>query len=350
MQNVTLKEDIELLNLLVNSQQQCGNYLYSPGPYWEPKTRAMLRELKKNGLKKFRAYDNPVTTSFSDAQTIDVRLEFSGARFEIVNFFTCLFPANKIFNAQIDNTKSYAERSRKLESIILNKSSVVSHLNKTYIIPEVTDLGGAVRCTDIGGKKISHLYLELLRRLDVMLHDFDISKKRSYFEIGGGFGANLHLLISNFTNLKKFIYLDIAPNLYIGTQYLKAFYGDHVVDCVRSNQNTKLSFTDDNELEILCILPHQIENLNCSVDVFHCANSFIEMPQIVVENYITWIKKLINPEEGVITLNSYENFSIGPTFHPDEIPKMFSMNFKKKINDSLIGISKEYSYFATTKS
>ena len=348
--SLELSEDIEFLHLLMASQQQHGGNFYSPGPYWHSKTQATMRELKKNGLLNFRAFGNPATASFSDAPMIDTRKDFAGIRFEVVNFLTNLFPINKIFNAQVDYTTNYAEQITNLESIILNKSKVVPSLTKKYIIPEVTDLGGAVLCSLIGDQKISHHYLELLRRLDVTLEDFDITKKRSYFEIGGGFGANLHLLISNFSNLRKFIYLDIAPNLYFGTQYLKAFYGDHVVDCARNSEKTQISFANNNELEILCILPHQIENLKCSIDVFHNANSFVEMPRRVVKNYATWIKKLMDPEKGIITFNSYVDLDIGATFHPDEIPEMFSIDFKKKTHNTLIGINKEYSYFASIKS
>ena len=53
---------------------------------------------------------------------------------------------------------------------------------------------------------------------------FDFNEIRSYFEIGGGFGANIHFLITNYPNIKKIIYLDAVPNIYVGTEYLKFHY------------------------------------------------------------------------------------------------------------------------------
>ena len=31
-------------------------------------------------------------------------------------------------------------------------------------------------------------------------------KTKSFFEIGGGFGANIHFLVTNFSNIKKILY------------------------------------------------------------------------------------------------------------------------------------------------
>ena len=53
---------------------------------------------------------------------------------------------------------------------------------------------------------------------------------RLTFEIGGGVGTNVHLVLENYKNIRKVLYLDIPPNLYVGTQYLKAFYGNAVSD------------------------------------------------------------------------------------------------------------------------
>lgn len=76
-------------------------------------------------------------------------------------------------------------------------------------------------------------------------------------EIGGGFGANLHITLFNFPNIRKIIYVDIAPNLYIATQYLRSFYGDSVKDISTAKKN--FSFAETEDLEIFCILPSQIE-------------------------------------------------------------------------------------------
>ena len=76
---------------------------------------------------------------------------------------------------------------------------------------------------NFNGKDYSTNYLDMAHRIDNLSKKFDFKKINSFFEIGGGFGSNAHFLITNFPNIKKFIYLDAVPNLYIGTEYLKFF-------------------------------------------------------------------------------------------------------------------------------
>ena len=52
----------------------------------------------------------------------------------------------------------------------------------------------------------------------------DYKTFNSFLEIGGGFGANIDFIITNFPNIKKIIYLDAIPNIYVGTMYLKNKY------------------------------------------------------------------------------------------------------------------------------
>ena len=68
-------------------------------------------------------------------------------------------------------------------------------------------------------KETSIVYIDMAHRIDVLSSQFDFTKIKSFFEIGGGFGANVHFLVTNFPNINKIIYLDIAPNIYLGTEF-----------------------------------------------------------------------------------------------------------------------------------
>ena len=98
-------------------------------------------------------------------------------------------------------------------------------MRNTYKIPETT-IGGLQpeSIVKIDNYKISKFYLEKLARIHTFSKERDFTKIKTVFEIGGGFGANAHLLLNLYPNIKKYIYLDIAPMLYVGTQYLKHFY------------------------------------------------------------------------------------------------------------------------------
>jgi hypothetical protein len=116
------------------------------------------------------------------------------------------------------------------------------------------------------------------------------------------------------------VYLDITPNLYVGTQYLKAFYGDAVTDYRQTRDLTRIGFQDDDSLEILAIAPWQIENLDASVDMLFNSNSFVEMPRFVVQNYVS--KVMEKSPEVVIGLVSYDN-NTDSTIPPDDLPSFF---------------------------
>ena len=63
--------------------------------------------------------------------------------------------------------------------------------------------GGCVDCIEIGGGRISTHYLGLLHQHDQLAQKYDFSGVTSLFEIGGGFGAHVHLLLENYPRLKN---------------------------------------------------------------------------------------------------------------------------------------------------
>ena len=110
---------------------------------------------------------------------------------------------------------------------LVNLKERVKYLMSKYSVPYSP--GGCARKVKVRGSWVGILYLDLLDQHDYQAKFIDFKRVRSVFEIGGGFGANIHLLLENYNNIRKVIYLDIPPNLYVGTQYLKAFFGDAVV-------------------------------------------------------------------------------------------------------------------------
>ena len=128
-------------------------------------------------------------------------------------------------------------------------------------------------------------------RINILSELYNFKNIKSFFEIGGGFGANIHFLITNFPNIKKIIYLDIVPNIYVGTEYLRYHFKDKVKDYLEIKNLNEIKFSNTNDLEILCIPPWLIEKLNIEIDHFHNAASFVEMTNETIENYAKFIKK-----------------------------------------------------------
>ena len=157
-------------------------------------------------------------------------------------------------------------------------------------------------------------------RIDKLSETFNFKNISSFFEIGGGFGANVHFLVTNFPNIKKILYLDVVPNIYVGTQYLKSFYKEKVKDYSNLKNLDKISFSKNNDLEILCIPPWMIEKVDVEIDHFHNSNSFVEMPKNVIENYVKFIQKF---KVKQISLISYQNYDLKTTFNPNELNVFF---------------------------
>ena len=169
---------------------------------------------------------------------------------------------------------------------------------------------------------------------------------KSFFEIGGGFGANIHFLLTNFSNIKKIIYLDTVPNIYIGSEYLKYFYGKSVKNYLDTYDSNKISFSNDEKLEIICMPPWQIEKLDAKIDHFHNAASFVEMPEKVVKNYISHLKK--NKIKD-ISLISYGNHDPKTTFNPELLNNFFDGKLDIEWHENLITEYNKKSIFLTSK-
>ena len=55
-------------------------------------------------------------------------------------------------------------------------------------------------------KEYSCSYLNVADRINKLSKFFNFGKIQTFFEIGGGFGANIHFLITNFPNIKNSLF------------------------------------------------------------------------------------------------------------------------------------------------
>ena len=221
-----------------------------------------------------------------------------------------------------------------MSSIIYSRNLEVQKIISKYKFENTTEFD-CIRKFDYRQKEYSSFYIEIANRIKNLSLHFDFSKINSFFEIGGGFGANIHFLLTNFPNVKKIIYLDVVPNIFVGTEYLKKFFGKNVKDYSVTKKLNKISFDDNNEIEIICIPPWEIEKLDVKLDHFHNAASFVEMPKKVIENYCKYIKKF---EINQLSLISYSNFDNTTTFDPRLLNNFFEnkleiSNYSRVIKD-----------------
>lgn len=325
----SITEDSKLLEMMVRDSSSVES-IYLPGPYWRTKTKSAVKEIRQYGLSDFRGYTNGIATSFGDNAYIDKRHgNRAGIRSIVLKICSDFFPFNRVYDAQVRLTKNYYDEMVRLRSEYLIQHPRVKSLLNQYEIGMETVRGGCRNFITVNGKNISHHYLQLLDTIDHVNQSVKFSKHTRFLEIGVGFGANTHLLVELF-DVRKIICVDIVPNLYVSTQYLKSFYGSGVIDYLGC-KSKEIKFKDNDDLEIFCIAPQQIENIRSEIDVFHNAHSFVEMPKNVVENYANKVNRLLpSGSKSFVSLVSYDQFDLATTFHPDLLTKYFKGSVSRK--------------------
>ena len=333
-----------LLDELIKDEKNIDKTLYSSGPYWNYKNSRAILEIKKKGLKDFRGITAGIGSSFSDNLILDIRNELN-IKGRIIGKIFSLPLLKKIFDGQLRITNDLINSYVKNQGIVYKNNNKVQKLLKKFKFTNTTDFG-CIQSFEYLGKRYSCSYLNMADRIDVLSNFFNFNIAESFFEIGGGFGANIHFLVSNFSNIKKILYLDVVPNIYVGTEYLKHHFGKNVKDYLELKDLDKINFSKNNDLEILCIPPWLIEKVEINIDHFHNANSFVEMPKKVVKNYVKFIKKFKTKE---ISLVSYDRFDLETTFNPKELNEFFDNKLKISFKDMLIEDYKRKLIFLTSK-
>ena len=333
-----------LLDELIRDEIKVDRALYSSGPYWNYKNKRAILEIKKKGLKDFRGLTSGIGTSFADNLTLDIRNEL-GIKGRIIGKVFSLPILGKIFNSQVKLTQNYLNQFIKNQSIVYSNNKNVQNLINSYKFENNIEFG-CIQTFKYLNKTYSCSYLEMADRVDKLSKSFNFKVAKNFFEIGGGFGANIHFLITNFSNIKKILYLDTVPNIFVGTSYLKHFFGKKVKDYVELKNFNRISFSNNDELEIFCIPPWLIEKVDVEIDHFHNAASFVEMPKEVIKNYIKFIKKFKTKE---ISLISYHPFDPNTTFNPEELNEFFENKLKISYKNDLIEESNRKSIYLTSK-
>ncbi len=337
--------DNNLLNSLIIDEKKNNQDLYSAGPYWKKKSKKIFSQIKKYGLDNFRGLHNGIGTSYTDSLVYDIRNELNYP-LKLLSFFYRMPVLSKIFDRQLHITSSYIKKYLKFQNSCYNNEQRIKDLIKQYKFINTTEFG-CVRKVNIGGKEFSTNYLEVSNRNSIISKYINFNNIKSYVEIGGGFGSNIHYLLTNYNNIKKIIYLDIVPNIYVGTMYLKKFFGNAVIDYNKVRNLEKITFSKNDNLEIICLPPWSIEKLKISIDHFHNCASFVEMPKKTIENYS---KYLYENNLKSFSLISYLDYDPITTFNPHELGNFFKGDFEKFEQPNLISNIKKKSLFIIQKS
>lgn len=316
--------------------------IYRPGPYWQPYQQRVTRAIHRYGLGDFRArpaigkgYADTPTTRAEDVWagqgSLRYALKRALARAPVLRgMFTD-------YEAIVDNNVDVGRRYRDayLETHFGNWFRTLI-ANKP--LPDTAHAG----CTDlvrVGDQEVARLYLEFLMRIDNYARHVDFGRMRTALEIGGGFGAWVHLLLSRYPNVRKVAYLDIPPMIYVGTQYLRHFFGPAVRDFRQTDTGGSIRFANDDSLEIVCLCPWQIERLEAPLDLFWNTSSFAEMTPAIVGNYARHVNRLMKPDGALcVLINKASKRDPARTSTPDQIFAAFEGKVGFKTFDPAVEI------------
>lgn len=328
-QNNEIPDDLDFLkNLTKISKKDPSN---TPGPYWDRTARHAVREIQKKGLGSFRDFGSNVGESYADAPIVDIRPSLQGLIKSLARFLVSqVFPINRVFDNQVNLTKSIYKILLEKESTHIQNDSRVQLALSRLNLPEVTTRGNCVAATNLNNMLVSNLYLECLTLIDKIEDNLGYKDVKSFMEIGAGFGVNIHLLIENFPNIRKFLLVDISPTLYVSTQYLRSFYNETVIDAVQYEQNKNLQFKENSDLEIICILPSQLKTFHGAIDFFYNSHSFVEMTKEIVSRFAVEIHRLqLNSKVKKVALCTYQTAGNKKTVSYRDLPQLLGLSMRE---------------------
>ena len=338
----------KLLDTLINDQKNVAD-IYKPSQYWQKKTVSAIREIKNYGLDNFRSSTdiNSAASAYGDNTVIDARtiLETESLKNRLGLAILNNTPLKKLFDFQVNTTRNLMKTVLKFEKneLALSDPERLNELIENYKIENSINFG-CDRISIFKNKNYSKYYLQILDMLDLVEKKKTLKKSHSFLEVGPSFGANIHLIKQNFSNFKKFIVIDIVPNIWVVTEYLRKLYGENVKDYLITREMKEIKFRDDASLEIFVIPPWEIEKISSPIDCFWNSNSFVEMSPEIVKNYAEKFSN-IGTKESTYNFITYDEFDLETTFEPDQIQKIFFDVEFEKLKYPVLGDSERKNYF-----
>jgi putative sugar O-methyltransferase len=300
---VLVEDDWELLSTMMSDRR---NQAITLGPIWTPVSERIFDGLKAHGMKRFRRHPE-IVKGFAEVIPTDplsLIASSSAYRQRLEQARQAMDPnLLEEYNRHIDR---YARRvwSYKERLLQTTMSPVVSEYVDRYG-PIETRLGAPVNVVPFPSGHVSEYYVRAIS-WTMSLHDnLDLANVRTIVEIGGGFGAMCHTLLHSAKTVRQYVYVDIPPALYIGTQYLRAIYGSNVLTYLDVEAEPQLLASPRSgapQPAIYCITPWQFDQLSIAYDLAWNSCSFQEMDPRSLGNYITKLSTSGRPESALAVM------------------------------------------------
>ncbi len=320
-------DDPALLEMLWSDMKQ-QDALHRAGPYWDGKIRNSHRLIRRFGLAEFR--DTAIATSFADAPQIDLTQQLAGTKYgRVLPWILRHTPMySAVLAVQCRWTKDSVDREEETQAKLftaLGGDWLDAMLHEFPSLPRGSSEGSASRML-WRGEDFSSYYLHMLSYIDsVRKSGLDFEQVETVMEIGGGIGANLHLMLNLFPNIKRAVLVDLPPVAYVAGQYLGKFFGK-VLTYRETRGQESIHFTpDQKEPEILVITPWQLPQLRTEIDLAWSSHTFAEMTTDQITFYLREIASRLQ-STGELVLISYDDIS-GGALPVDAVTALASRRF-----------------------
>tara|TARA_S200000501_G_C20754630_1_gene713259 strand:- start:105 stop:1151 length:1047 start_codon:yes stop_codon:yes gene_type:complete len=323
-----MQNDVELLDLMLKDQlKQKG--LYHPGPYWKGYSSRIAKAIRSEGLQNFRTnsrigkgYADTVVMNPFDLSSLDSWKSKIHKSIIQLPFFS-----RRFIDPFVQLNERHFRQTQRYKSLYYTNiyGDWFSQFSKQHSLPD-TLVGNPQNRISINNYEMGESYLASFIRVYNYSKVVDFNKVKSIIEIGGGFGAFAHTLLHLYPNIKKYIYLDIPPILYVGTQYLKHFYKDEVIDYRRTRKLKNINFSSNDQREIIAICPWEIEKIDANIDLFWNSASFQEMTHDMVLNYSHHINRMLIDSDSKLCLYVYKSGKPENTLMPKKLLEIVENN------------------------
>lgn len=311
-----------LLNDLIAGFKQ-NSYKHT-SKYWHRRNKRSLDEIVKKGIYEFRGHSSGIGIGYADHRNLDIR-NILGRKEKIASIIFDIPILRSVYKKQLELTKKYCNDYLNFKKQFYQNSAHVLKLLEKYKFENTVSFG-AVDKINHRNLEISTLYLTMANRMDFISQKIKFNRINSYCEIGGGFGANIHFLLSNFKNIKKVIMIDIFPTIFVLSEYLRSIYKKNVIDYTIIKKMNEIKFKENDDLEIYCLPNFEVYKIKDNIDHLHNAHSFVEMSMQQIEYYNDYIfKKYVKSASFIFYDRNIEEKTLNYT----DVLKIFKGPFKE---------------------
>lgn len=320
-------DEPELLTAMLADEQKQAP-MYAPGPFWIQPAARTADAIIRNGLTSFRS-DAAIGRDYAGVVVLDPSALWNPRRLRS-RLAKWLVGRSVVKSTIMDRYLTLIKRY--FEQALLYRSYYYEREHGAWLadmaaargLPD-TLIGDPLDVITVNGHDISVFSLYHLSRINNFAQSVDFHTVKTVFEIGGGGGFTAHYLMHLFPNITRYLYVDIPPMLYVGTQYLKHFYGSAVLDYGHTRNMEVIDFTGA-QRQIICICPWQLPQVDAQADLFWNSASFQEMDSSAVSAYASHVARLTS-QHAALCLYVYGE-KPGQTLSAEEVVGSFGNSFQ----------------------